>query len=93
MTPDSVIREILDEGEWTTESWPLVVSITRTTTGDFGYTNFESTSYRKVHPDVLKPSDVAVETAFVPFLSYFSAVLENTSGIFSLILLAWTSGP
>ena len=26
-------------------------------------------------------------------LSYFSAVLEGTSGIFSLILVAWTSGP
>ena len=82
VTPASVIREILGEGEWTlcqnhgaasqrhargrfvlkwkvwwilvnssspstliinsTGSWPLVVSITRATKGEFGYTNFES---------------------------------------------------
>ena len=50
--------------------------------GNFWYTNFESTSYWKVNPDVLKPNDAAVETAFVitvPFLSYFSAVLEWVS--------------
>ena len=56
-----------------TVSWPLVVSITRATKGEFGYTNFESTSHWKVNPNGLKPNDAAVETEFVitvPFLGY-----------------------
>ena len=62
-----------------TGSWPLVVSITRATKGEFGYTNFEITSHWKVNPNGLKPNDAAVETEFVitvPFLGYYSAVLE-----------------
>ena len=78
-----------------TGSWPLVVSITRATKGEFGYTNFEITSHWKVSPNGLKPNDAAVETEFVitvPFLGYYSAVLENSSGILSFILLTWASG-
>ena len=78
-----------------TGSWPLVVSIKRATKGEFGYTNFESTSHWKINPNGLKPNDAAVETEFVitvPFLSYYSAVLEGSSTILSLILLAWASG-
>ena len=72
------------------------MSITRTTKGDFRYTNFKSASYWKVNPVGLKPNDAAVETEFVitvPFLGCYSAVLEGTSGILSLMLLAWASGP
>ena len=74
----------------------MVVSITRTTKGEFGYTNFESTSHWKANPNGLKPNDAAVETEFVitvPFLGYYSAVLEGSSGILSLIMFSWASGP
>ena len=79
-----------------TGSWPLVVSITRATKGEFGYTNFEITSHWKVNPNGLNPNDAVVETKFVitvPFLSYYSTVLEGSSGILSLILLTLASGP
>ena len=59
--------------------------------GEFGYTNFESTSHWKVNADGLKPNDAAVETEFVismPFLGCYLAVFEGSSGILSLILLA-----
>ena len=50
--------------------------------GDFGYTNFESTSYWKVNPVGLKPNDAAVATEFVitvPFLGYYSSSPRMTT--------------
>ena len=59
-----------------------LASITRTTKRDFGYTDFESTSYWKVNPVGLKPNDAAVATEFVitmPFLGYYSSSPRMTT--------------
>ena len=56
------------------------------------YTNSEGTSHPQVDLNGLKLNEAAVETEFVitvPLFGYYSAVLEGTSGILSLILLAW----
>ena len=55
-------------------------------TGDFVYTNLEIISCWHVELDGLTLNDTAVETEFVitvPFLGYYTVVLEGTSGILS----------